>query len=78
MEFSADLKFLDQVGDNQNIQVIIDDKKSGQHISEKLKIGEAYVFENYSDEIKPYILALDKTVFSIGIHQTHCFRKFTF
>jgi hypothetical protein len=65
MEFLAELRFLEQSGDEQNIQVIIDDKKTGQHLESLLKVGKAYVFIDVADDIKPYIDALDVTVFSV-------------
>lgn len=65
MEFLAELRFLEQVGDEQNIQVIIDDKMTGQHLESTMKIGKAFVFIDVSDEMTPYIDALDTTVFSI-------------
>lgn len=65
MEFLAELRFLEQVGDEQNIQVIIDDNMTGQHLESTLKIGKAFVFIDVPDEMTPYIDALDATVFSI-------------
>lgn len=65
MEFLAVIKFLEQSEDEQDIQLIIDDKKTGQHLEQTLKIGKAYVFINVSEDIKPYVTALDKTVFSV-------------
>lgn len=65
MEFSADLKFMDKSPDSQDIDVVIDDKKTGQHLDRTMKIGNAFVFTNVPDDIKPYITALDATVFSV-------------
>ena len=65
MEFLAELDFLEQTGDEQEIRLIIDDKKTGKHLDETLKIGKAYVFIGVSDDAKPYTDALDKTVFSV-------------
>lgn len=65
MEFLAEMKFLEQSGDEQDIQLIIDDKKTGQHLEQTLKIGKAYVFINVSEDIKPYVAVLDKTIFSV-------------
>lgn len=65
MEFVAKLHFSDQIDDDQNITVTIHDKKTGEDFVDDLKIGKAYVFEGESDEIKPYIHALDATIFSI-------------
>ena len=65
MEFIAELNFSDQIDDDQNITVTIHDKKTGEDFVDDLKIGKAYVFEGESDEIKPYVHALDTTVFSI-------------
>lgn len=64
-EFLARIQFLDQSGDEQNIMLTIDDKKTGQHIEQNLKIGQAYVFIGVNNEIKPYVDTLDKTVFSV-------------
>jgi hypothetical protein len=65
MEFLAELDFLEQAGDEQVIHLIIDDKKTGQHLDETLKIGKAYVFIGVPDDAKPYTDALDKTVLSV-------------
>lgn len=64
-EFLAKIQFLDQSGDEQNVVLTIDDKKTGQHIEQNLKLGQAYVFIGVSGDIKPYVDALDKTVFSV-------------
>ncbi len=65
MEFLAELKFLGSSGDEQNVQVTIDDKKTNRRIEQNMRIGRAYVFVDPSGEITPYIKALDKTVLSI-------------
>ena len=65
MEFSADLKFLDKNPDSQDIDVVIEDKKTGQHLDHTMKIGSAFVFTDVPDDIKPYVQALDATVFSV-------------
>lgn len=65
MEFLAEIQFLDKTSDSQDINVIIDDKKTEQHLEHKMKIGKAFVFTNVSDDIKPYVHALDATVFSV-------------
>lgn len=65
MEFLAEIRFLDKTTDSQDINVIIDDKKTEQHLEHKMKIGKAFVFTNVSDDIKPYVRALDATVFSV-------------
>lgn len=65
MEFFAKLKFLKQSNGEQNVQVIIDDKKTNQHLESTIKLGEAYVFIDVPQEIKPYIHVLDLTIFSI-------------
>ncbi|WP_162858648.1 hypothetical protein [Candidatus Nitrosotenuis aquarius] len=64
-EFLAKIAFLEKTGDTEKIHLTIDDKKTGQHIEQELQIGEAFVFIGPSDEIKPYILALDRSVFSV-------------
>lgn len=64
-EFLAEIKFLDQIGDEQNVQLIIDDKKTNQHLEAMLKIGKAYVFVDTPEDIKPYTDILDTTVFSV-------------
>jgi len=64
-EFLAELDFLEQTGDEQEIRLIIDDKKTGQHIDQTLKIGKAYVFIGVSNDIEPYVDVLDKTVLSV-------------
>lgn len=63
MDFTVKMKFLEQVGDEQQIQLIIDD--AGQHFDETLKIGKAYVFIDVPERIKPYVDTLDKTVLSV-------------
>jgi hypothetical protein len=65
VEFLAEIKFLDQIGDEQNIQLIIDDKKTNRHLEDVLKIGKAYVFVDTPEDIKPYTDVLDITVFSV-------------
>lgn len=65
MEFLAEIRFLEQIGDEQEIQVIIDDKKTGKHLEDNLRIGKAFVFIDVADEMKPYADALENTVFSI-------------
>jgi len=65
MEFLAELRFLDQLDGEQNVQVIIDDIKTNQHLQNTLKLGQAYVFIDVPEDIKPYIHALDLTVFSV-------------
>lgn len=65
MEFLAEIKFLAQNSDGQDIEIIIDDKKTQQHIEHKMQIGKAYVFVDVPDDAKPYVHALDSTVFSI-------------
>lgn len=64
-EFLAKISFLDQTDDTQLVHLTIDDKKSGQHVEQDLELGQAYVFIGVNDEIKPYVHALDKTVFSV-------------
>lgn len=65
MEFLAEIQFLDKTPHTQDIVVVIDDKKTGQHIEDKMQIGDAFVFTDISDDIKPYVHALDATVFSV-------------
>lgn len=65
LEFLADLRFLEQSGDTQTVRLIIDDKKTGAQFDETLELGQAYVFINIPDEIRPYVRALDATLFSI-------------
>lgn len=64
MNFTVKMKFLEQVGDEQQVQLIIDDG-AGQHFDETLKIGKAYVFIDVPERIKPYVDTLDKTVLSV-------------
>lgn len=64
MDFTVKMKFLEQVGDEQQVQLIIDDS-AGQHFDETLKIGKAYVFIDAPERIKPYVDVLDKTVLSV-------------
>ncbi len=64
MEFVVNMKFLDQIGDEQQVHLIIDDK-TGSHFEQTLKIGKAYVFIDVPEQIKPYIDTLDKTVLSV-------------
>ncbi|WKT57082.1 hypothetical protein QVH35_06340 [Candidatus Nitrosotenuis chungbukensis] len=65
MEFLAEIRFLDKTLHTQDIVVVIDDKKTGQHVEDEMQIGDAFVFTDISDEIKPYVHALDATVFSV-------------
>ncbi|MEM3089929.1 MAG: hypothetical protein QXY22_05105 [Candidatus Nitrosotenuis sp.] len=65
MEFLAKLIFLEQAGDEQNVTLIIDDKKTGAHFENTLRLGQAYVFIDVPSEIKPYVHTLDVTVFSV-------------
>jgi hypothetical protein len=64
-EFLAELEFLGQSGDEQEVHLTIDDKKSGRHIEQTLKIGKAYVFVGPSDEMRPYVEVLDRTILSV-------------
>jgi len=64
-EFLAKIAFLEKTGDTEKIHLTIDDKKTGQHIEQELQIGEAFVFIGVNDEMKPYIQALDSSVFSV-------------
>jgi hypothetical protein len=64
MDFTVKMKFLERVGDEQQVQLIIDDS-AGQHFDETLKIGKAYVFIGVPEQIKPYVDTLDKTVLSV-------------
>lgn len=64
-EFLAKIAFLEKTGDTEKIHLTIDDQKSGQHMEQELQIGEAFVFIGVNDEIKPYVQALDKSVFSV-------------
>lgn len=65
MEFLAEIRFLDKNPDGQDVDVVIDDTKNGLHLDHKMKIGEAFVFTDVPSDIKPYIHALDATVFSV-------------
>ncbi|MEM2160452.1 MAG: hypothetical protein QXN55_05810 [Candidatus Nitrosotenuis sp.] len=64
-EFLAKLEFLEKTENTQKVNLIIDDKKTGQHVEQQMEIGEAFVFIGANDEIKPYVHALDKSVFSV-------------
>jgi len=64
-QFLAEMQFLEMTGDEQNIQITITDENASQRIEETLKLGRAYVFVNPPAEIKPYIQAMDRTIFSI-------------
>ena len=64
-EFLAEFDFLEQTGDEQQVRLIIDDKKTGQHLDQLLTIGKASVFIGVPDDIKPYVNVLDKTVLSV-------------
>lgn len=64
-EFLAKIQFLEQAGDTQQVRLIIDDKKTGQHVEQQLELGQAYVFIGVNEEIKPYVHVLDKTVLSV-------------
>ncbi len=62
-EFSAEMQFLDQRDDGQDVRVTIEDKKTGQHIEQTLRLGKAYLFVDAGQEIKPYTEHLETTVF---------------
>ena len=64
-ELKKVLEFMEKNGDNEKIYLLIDDKKSGVHLEQQLEIGEAFVFIGVNDDLKPYVQALDKTVFSV-------------
>ena len=64
-KFLAKLEFQDKDGDNQKINLVIDDKKTGQHLEQQLEMGQAFVLIGVNDELKPYVQALDKSVFSV-------------
>ncbi|HXG74804.1 MAG TPA: hypothetical protein VNK44_08320 [Candidatus Nitrosotenuis sp.] len=64
MDFTVMMKFLEQAGDEQQVQLIIDDS-AGHHFDETLTIGKAYVFIDVPERIKPYVYTLDKTVLSV-------------
>lgn len=63
-EFLAKLEFLEKTN-TQKINLIIDDKKTGQHLEQQLEIGQAFVFIGVNEELKPYVQTLDKSVFSV-------------
>lgn len=65
MEFLAEFKFMEPTGDEQQLSLIIDDKKTGQHLEHDMMIGKAYVFLDVPEDIKPYVETLDKTVLSV-------------
>jgi hypothetical protein len=65
MEFLAEFKFMEPTGDEQQLRLIIDDKKTGQHLEHDMMIGKAYVFLDVPEDIKPYVETLDKTVLSV-------------
>jgi hypothetical protein len=65
MEFLAEFEFLEQTGDEQQVRLIIDDKKTGQHLDHIIAIGKAYVFVDVPEDAKAYIETLDKTVLSV-------------
>ncbi|NDB33033.1 MAG: hypothetical protein EB163_06625 [Nitrososphaeria archaeon] len=64
-EFLAKMHFLEKTGDNEKINLVVDDKKTGQHLEQELEIGQAFVFIGVNDDLKPYVQALDKSVFSV-------------
>lgn len=64
-EFLAEIQFLEQVGDEQKVRLIIDDKKTGAHLDRTLGLGMAYVFVDVPQDVAPYVDHLDATVFSI-------------
>ena len=64
-EFLAKIQFLDQTENGQDVMLTIDDKKTGQHLEQTLTLGQAYVFIGVDDSIKPYVDALDRSVFSV-------------
>ena len=65
MEFLAEIRFLDKGPDSQDVDMVIDDKKTGQHLENKMKLGNAFVFTDVPDDIKPYVHVLDATVFAV-------------
>jgi len=65
MDFLANLIFLEVIGDEQRVRLVIDDNISGAHYDETLMVGKAYVFVGASDDLKPYVNALDVTVLSV-------------
>lgn len=65
MEFLASLKFLEQSDNEQDVHLVVDDKKTGARFEKTLRLGQAYVFIDVSEDIKPYVHALDLTVFSV-------------
>lgn len=64
-EFLAKIQFLDQTENGQDVTLTIDDKKTGQYLEQTLTIGQAYVFIGVDESIKPYVDALDRSVFSV-------------
>lgn len=65
MEFLAEFDFLEQTGDEQQVRLIIDDKKTGQHIDHTIAIGKAYVFVDVPEDEKAYVETLGRTVLSV-------------
>jgi hypothetical protein len=59
----VELQFLDKIGDEQQVRLIIDDKD--KHFDHILTIGQAYVFVDVPEDVKPYVETLDKTVLSV-------------
>ncbi|MDC8437927.1 MAG: hypothetical protein LV468_02875 [Candidatus Nitrosotenuis sp.] len=64
-EFLAEIRFLEQEGDEQKVRLIIDDLKTNGHLDQTLRLGKAYVFVDVPQDVAPYVDHLDATVFSI-------------
>lgn len=64
-EFFATMSFGEQKDNTQQVKLTIDDKKTGQHLEQDLQIGQAFVFIDVNDDLKPYVRALDGSLFSV-------------
>lgn len=64
-EFFVTISFGNQTGDTQQVKLVIDDKKTGQHLEQDLQLGQAFVFIGVNDDLKQYVKALDGSVLSV-------------
>ena len=69
-KFTADMKFLPQQGDNQQLLIQIKPDNSDKVISQTVNIGLVYDFPNVSPDAKPYFDKLDQSVFSMRDYAT--------
>jgi hypothetical protein len=64
-KFSAKIGFFSDMSKNQMIFVQINDTSTGKKIDQRISLSSAYTFSEISEDAKPYLQVLDKTIFSI-------------